>query len=210
MKESSTAFTSPAQTWNVRFGTEAYIFGTEPNDWLRRHAAEWAAGAQVLCVADGEGRNSVWLAKQGHNVDAFDISEVGVMKAESLASKSKVTVNFNVASCDDFVWKVGHYDGVAAIFVQFADPTLRTRLFQNMVSSLKPGGVLILQGYTPKQLDYGTGGPKVLSHLYTPEMLREAFRALDIQVLQEYEAELKEGDGHNGPSALIGLVGKKR
>jgi SAM-dependent methyltransferase len=161
-------------------------------------------------VADGEGRNSVWLAKQGHNVDAFDISDVGVRKAECLASQSKVAVNFNVASCDDFAWKEGRYDGVAAIFVQFAEPALRARLFQNMLSSLKPGGVLILQGYTAKQLDYGTGGPKLLSHLYTPEMLRDAFSVLHIQVLQEYDTERKEGDGHKGPSALIGLVGKKR
>jgi hypothetical protein len=94
--------------------------------------------------------------------------------------------------------------------VQFADPELRTRLFKNMVRSLKPGGSLILLGYTPKQLEYCTGGPSVLSHLYTPEMLLEAFGGLDIQVMDEYETELKEGDGHKGRSAVIGLVGVRR
>jgi hypothetical protein len=90
--------------------------------------------------------------------------------------------------------------------LQFADPDLRARLFENMARSLKPGGSLTLVGYTPKQLDYGTGGPSVLSHLYTPQMSREPFGDLNIQALDEYETELAEGDGHKGRSAVIGLV----
>jgi SAM-dependent methyltransferase len=203
---SSTPFPNPAQTWNNRFSKDGYVFGTEPNEWLRRHASVWKAGSRILCVADGEGRNSVWLAKQGHQVEAFDISEVGVAKARRLAQENHVMVDFAVAGCDDFTWKSNHYDGVAAIFVQFADPALRARLFENMAQSLKPGGALMLVGYTPKQLEYGTGGPSVLSHLYTQEMLRESFGNLNIQVLDEYEAELAEGDGHKGLSAVIGLV----
>jgi SAM-dependent methyltransferase len=199
-------FSDPAQTWNNRFAKEAYVFGTEPNEWLLRQASVWKAASQILCVADGEGRNSVWLAKQGHDVDAFDISEVGVAKARRLATDCDVSVNFAVAGCDDFAWPKNHYDGVAAIFVQFADPELRARMFANIVQSLKPGGTLILVGYTPKQLEYGTGGPSVLSHLYTPEMLHEAFSELDIKVLEAYEPELTEGDGHKGRSAVIGLV----
>jgi SAM-dependent methyltransferase len=202
----STPFSQPAQTWNNRFAKDGYVFGTEPNEWLRRHASVWQAGSQILCVADGEGRNSVWLAKQGHQVDAFDISEVGVEKARRLAQENQVAVDFSVAGCDDFAWKSNHYDGIAAIFVQFADPELRARLFENMVRSLKPGGSLILVGYTPKQLEFGTGGPSVLSHLYTPEMLRQAFAELTIQVMDAYETELAEGDGHKGQSAVIGLV----
>jgi 2-polyprenyl-3-methyl-5-hydroxy-6-metoxy-1,4-benzoquinol methylase len=202
----SAPFTHTAQTWNNRFAKDGYVFGTEPNEWLRRHASVWIAGSRILCVADGEGRNSVWLAKQGHQVEAFDISEVGVAKARRLAQESQVDVDFAVAGCDDFAWKPNHYDGVAAIFVQFADPDLRARLFENIVRSLKPGGTLTLVGYTPKQLDYGTGGPSVLSHLYTSEMLRESFGELNIQALDEYETELAEGDGHKGRSAVIGLV----
>jgi hypothetical protein len=116
-------------------------------------------------------------------------------------------VNFAVAGCDEFAWPKQHYDGVAAIFVQFADPELRARMFENIVQSLKPDGSLILVGYTPKQLEYGTGGPSVVSHLYTSEMLREAFSELNIKVLEEYEPDLIEGDGHKGRSAVIGLVG---
>jgi SAM-dependent methyltransferase len=206
---SSPSFTNPAQTWNNRYSKEDYVFGTEPNEWLRRQATVWKSGSSILCVADGEGRNSVWLAKQGHQVDAFDISDVAVTKARRLAKECQVKVDFAIAGCDDIAWKPNCYDGVAAIFVQFADPTLRSRLFDNMARSLKPGGSLLLVGYTPKQLGYGTGGPSVLSHLYTPKMLREAFCNLTIQALEEYETELAEGEGHKGRSAVIGLVGTR-
>jgi len=202
----NTPFANPARTWNNRFAKDQYVFGTEPNEWLRRHASVWKANSRILCVADGEGRNSVWLAKQGHQVAAFDIAEVGVAKARRLAQESGVKVEFSVAGCDEFEWKPNHYDGIAAIFVQFADPELRTSMFRNMIRSLKPGGILILVGYTPKQLEYGTGGPSILSHLYTPQLLRDAFCALQIQELEEYELDLAEGDGHKGKSAVIGLV----
>ena len=205
--ESNIPFTLPVQTWNKRFSRDDYVFGKGPNEWLRRQAPVWQKGSRILCVADGEGRNSVWLAQQGCRVDAFDISEVGVAKARKLAQEYRVEVDYSVAGCDDFAWEAGIYDGVAAIFVQFADPELRARMFENIANSLKPGGVLILVGYTPKQLEYGTGGPSVLSHLYTVEMLRGAFGHLRDLVIEEYETELSEGEGHKGRSALVGLVG---
>ena len=204
-----TGFNDPAGTWNQRFAADGYLFGTEPNAWLREHAGAWQPGQRVLCVADGEGRNSVWLARRGLQVDAFDIAEVGVAKARRLAAEQGVTVDYQVADCDGYAWPEAHYDGVAAIFVQFADPALRERLFARMRSSLKPGGTLLLQGYTPKQLEYRTGGPPLLSHLYTAQMLREAFAALDIVELREYEAEVHEGSGHSGRSALIGMVARR-
>jgi len=103
-----------------------------------------------------------------------------------------------------------YYDGVVAIFVQFADPAMRKRMFDRIICTLKPGGYLLLLGYTPKQLEYRTGGPSVASHLYTPELLRDALSALDIKELQEFEADIQEGKGHSGQSALIGLVGHLR
>jgi len=205
----STAFADPAGTWNQRFAADGFLFGTEPNAWLREHAGVWQPGQRVLSVADGEGRNSVWLARRGLQVDAFDISEVGVAKARRLAATHGVEVNFSVADCDGFAWPEAAYDGLAAIFVQFADPALRSRLFAHIRRCLKPGGTLVLQGYTPRQLEYRTGGPPIESHLYTEALLREAFADLDIVELRDYEADLAEGSGHHGRSALIGLVARR-
>jgi SAM-dependent methyltransferase len=203
-------FSNPAATWNRRFEADGYLFGTEPNAWLREHAHVWQPGQRVLCVADGEGRNSAWLAGQGLAVDAFDIAETGVAKARRLAAQQGVHVNYAVADCDALAWPEALYDGVAAIFVQFADPAVRARLFANIQRCLKPGGTLLLQGYTPRQLEYKTGGPPIASHLYTPELLCEAFTQLQIGELREYEAEVAEGTGHRGHSALIGMVARKR
>lgn len=203
------SFPDAAATWNKRFDAEDYVFGTEPNEYLREHAAQWRPASHVLCVADGEGRNSVWLAGQGMRVDAFDIAEVGVAKARKLAALAGVSVAFSVSDCDGWRWPTATYDGVAAIFVQFADPSMRERLFANMIRSLKRGGLLVLQGYTPKQLEYKTGGPPLLSHLYTEEMLRAAFASTEILELRSYDADLTEGARHRGRSALIGLVARR-
>jgi 2-polyprenyl-3-methyl-5-hydroxy-6-metoxy-1,4-benzoquinol methylase len=203
------AFADAAQTWNRRYATDDFLFGTAPNEWLREQVLALAPRGRILCVADGEGRNSVWLARQGFAVDAFDVADRAVDKARGLAAREGVSVNFAVADCDAFAWPEAAYDGVAAIFVQFADPPMRARLFDRIVRSLKPGGVLILQGYTPKQLEYRTGGPPSLSHLYTPELLRAVFAELTIIELREYEAEVCEGQGHSGRSALVGLVARR-
>ncbi len=206
---SAAGFTDPAQTWNRRFAEEGFLFGTAPNGWLAAHADQWSPGQRVLCVADGEGRNSVWLAARGLHVDAFDIAEAGVAKARALAASHGVHVDLQVADCDGWAWPLDAYDGVAAIFVQFADPAMRARLFARMAASLRPGGTLVLQGYTPRQLEYRTGGPGLVSHLYTEALLREAFADLQIVELQSYEADLAEGSGHHGRSALVGLVARK-
>jgi SAM-dependent methyltransferase len=202
-------FSDGAAMWDQRFSGDDYLFGREPNDYLRSKAPLLPAAGSVLCVADGEGRNSVWLAKQDFKVQAFDISEVGVAKARLLASEAGVSVDYTVADCEQYDWAEQSHDGVVAVFIQFADPQMRERLFANMVRALKPGGVLILQGYTPRQLEYKTGGPGQLSHLYTADVIREAFKDLRIVELVEYEAELNEGARHAGRSALLGLVATK-
>jgi len=202
-------FSDPAGTWNRRFEGEEFLFGTAPNTWLVEHAGLFRPGQRVLSVADGEGRNSVWLAGRGLEVDAFDIAEAGVAKARRFAAEHGAAVNFAVSDCDGYAWPREYYDAVAAIFVQFADPPMRERLFARMIECLKPGGVLVLQGYTPKQLEYRTGGPPIASHLYTLDMLRAAFAAMKIVELRKYEATLAEGAGHCGRSALVGLVARR-
>ena len=202
-------FANPRETWDARFSSDEYIFGTEPNVWLAQHADLLKPGMRVLAVADGEGRNSVWMAKQGLQVDAFDISPVGVEKAKKLAQQQGVEVNFSIHGVEDYPWTTGDYDAVVAIFIQFADPDTRSTLFKRMKSALKADGVILLQGYTPKQLEYKTGGPPNLRHLYTEDLLQEAFGDLDISELTSYENMLTEGTQHHGQSALIGMVARK-
>jgi 2-polyprenyl-3-methyl-5-hydroxy-6-metoxy-1,4-benzoquinol methylase len=198
------------QFWNQRFNSPDYIFGKAANVYLQAQAKRHLkAGDSVLCVADGEGRNSVWLAKQGMRVDAFDLSEVALSKAMALANDEAVQVDFTLASTDDWDWQAKQYDAVVGIFIQFADPVMRVRLFAQMVSSLKPGGLFILQGYTPKQLEFKTGGPSILEHLYTEEMIRSLIGKLEVIDLRVYEEILSEGTKHTGMSALLGLVARK-
>lgn len=155
----TTRYSDAAAVWDNRYDREDLLFGSAPNTWLASHQDLFLPGKRALAVADGEGRNSVWLAQRGLSVDAFDISSVAVAKAKELARQAQVAVNFNVADCDGWNWNAVAYDYVVAIFVQFADPEMRARLFSNMVRTLVPGGLLFLQGYTPKQLEYKTGGP---------------------------------------------------
>jgi SAM-dependent methyltransferase len=201
--------TNPGATWNQRYAGDDYLFGTEPNHWLSQHAALLPPRGRVLCVADGEGRNGVWLARQGHAVQAFDIAPRALAKAARLAAQQGVAVDLVQAGCDDFAWPDGTFDAVVAIFVQFATPAERTRLFERMARALRPGGVLMLLGYTPKQLEYRTGGPPWVEHLYTDALLREAFAGLEILQLKAFEDEIHEGTGHAGRSALIGLVARR-
>ena len=202
-------FTDARATWDARFAQPGLLFGAEPNAFLAREAGRLAPASRVLSVADGEGRNSLWLAEQGHAVTDFDLSPIAVDKARRWAAERGTTVDLHVAGVDDWAWTPDQFDAVVAIFVQFADPALRQRLFDGMWRTLQPGGLLLLQGYTPKQLDYRTGGPGRLDHLYTPDLLRSLLPAADWLVLREHEATLHEGAGHAGRSALIDAVVRK-
>ena len=153
--------------WNERYSAPGYLFGVEPALFLQRERARLAPGLKALAVADGEGRNSVFMAAQGLEVDAFDASEVGVEKAKALAAERGVDVAFHLAGIEDWPWTPETYDLVVAIFIQFAAPAERGPLFENMKRTLKLGGTLLLHGYRPKQIEYGTGGPPHAENMYT-------------------------------------------
>ena len=198
------------ERWNARFAATEYVFGTEPNTFLAAQAFRLRPGASALCVADGEGRNSVWLARQRLKVTAFDFSPAGIEKARALAARAGVHVDYRLCDVDHWDWTAARYDFVVAIFVQFAPPGMRETMFDGMIAALAPGGSLILQGYGPKQLEYATGGPKKLENLYTVELLRRSFASLDIVHLAAHDDVIAEGDGHRGMSALVDLVARRR
>lgn len=203
------AFDNPLETWNARFAREDFLFGEEPNVFLRRHAHWLPAGCAVLCVADGEGRNSVWLAEQGFSVSAFDFAPNAVTKAKLLAQRRQVRVTHELGDAYTWPWTRQHYDAVVAVFIQFLPPESRDEVFAGMQSAVRPGGLFLLEGYRPEQLDYRTGGPPRREHMYTHEWLQATFSAWEILVLSAYDAAIEEGTAHRGMSALIDLVARK-
>jgi 2-polyprenyl-3-methyl-5-hydroxy-6-metoxy-1,4-benzoquinol methylase len=204
------SFSDATQFWNERFNREEFIFGKEPNEYLVEQTSQYLKpNASVLCIADGEGRNGVWLAKQGMRVTGFDVSDIALVKAKQFAKDNEVNIEYSLCDTDGFDWKTNSYDAIIAIFIQFADPEMRVRIFKQVHQALNPGGIFILQGYTPKQLEYKTGGPSLIEHLYTEQMIRELSHDFEILDLQCYEKELSEGARHTGMSALLGMVAKK-
>ena len=197
------------QRWNARFGTADYVFGTDPAAFLARQRGLFAPGQKVLMVADGEGRNGVFLAELGCEVVSVDFSAPGLAKMQKLAASRGVSLTTIEADLADWNWEGGPYDVVVAILIQFAAPDLRAYIFGKMCEALKPSGLLLLHGYTPKQIEYGTGGPSAVENLYTPELLRAQFANMQIEHLSTYDAELHEGAGHAGKSALIDLIARR-
>lgn len=200
--------------WDQRYSEagEHYLFGLHPNAFLASQQDLLLAGQRALCVADGEGRNSVWLAQRGLLVDAVEFSPVAIAKARRLAAvRGLETHNPHFIEADllSWDWPEARYDAVVAIFIQFVGPEARQALFRRLVAALKPGGRLFLQGYTPKQIEYGTGGPSAVENLYTEALLREAFADMVIERLEAFDEVIEEGCGHRGMSALIDLVAKK-
>ncbi|MDI6748122.1 MAG: methyltransferase domain-containing protein [Rhodocyclaceae bacterium] len=199
-----------AALWSERYAEAGadYYFGTTPNKFLVAQAQRLLPGWTALAVADGEGRNSVFLAETGLQVTAVEISPVGLHKAQRLAASRHVAVNFVLA--DVLQWQAPTpFDVVVAIFVQFVGPAERAVLFDRMRSAVKPGGLLLMQGYTPQQLEYSTGGPSAEENLYTAKLLEQEFSGWEMLELREHEDELAEGAGHKGRSALIDLVARK-
>lgn len=195
--------------WDQRYGEDGYVFGEAPNAFLAGQAARLKPGMRALAVADGEGRNGVWLAEQGLAVLSVDSSAVAQAKARRLAEARGVPLQLALVDLVDWTWPQAEFDLVVAIFIQFAAPALRSEIFGHMQHALKPGGLLLLEGYRPEQMGYDSGGPSAVENLYTEPMLREAFSGLQLLELRAYDAAIEEGKGHSGMSALIDLVAKR-
>ncbi len=195
--------------WEDRYANAGgYLFGEAPAQMLVENPWMIDGIDTCLCVADGEGRNSVWLATQGLSVTSFDLSPTAVERAHVLAAKTGVQVNAQVSEWESWDWSRS-FDLVVAVFVQFMGPEARVRQFETLRQAVRPGGRLVLHGYTPEQVDYGTGGPPNRENMYTTELLNDAFGDWRVLRLAAYEREVQEGRGHSGQSALIDLVVEK-
>lgn len=195
--------------WDERYSRDDYVFGEAPNAFLAAQAHLLPKSGRALAIADGEGRNGVWLAEQGLDVLSLDASPIGLDKARKLAAKRGVALETQVLDIAVYEWPPVSFDVVAGIFFQFAGPDLRDAIFAGMERALKPGGLLILQGYGLRQLEYKTGGPGIPENLYTEALLAEKFAALEILHLRDHDSEVAEGSAHVGLSHLVDLVARK-
>jgi SAM-dependent methyltransferase len=197
------------ERWEGRYSVPEYIFGKEPNYFLASCKPLLPKLGKALAVADGEGRNGIWLAEQGLDVVSLDFSEAAQKKAATLAKEKGVVITLVSGDVHTWDYPEAAFDVVAEIFTQFSSPSDRGKKWAGMRKALKAGGLMVIQGYTPKQLQYGTGGPKEIDNLYTRPMLEEAFRDFhDVTIIKE-EIEIHEGTSHGGMSAVINFIGRK-
>ena len=200
---------SEYERWEGRYRTPDYAFGKEPNYFLAACRTLLPRSGKALAVADGEGRNGIWLAEQGLDVLSIDFSPTAQEKARALAKQRGVSLTIAPADVHAWDYPDAAFDVVVEIFTQFSSPAERAKKWAGMRKALKPGGLLIIQGYTPKQLQYGTGGPKQVENLYTRAMLEAAFGDLRDVTIVEEELEIHEGTSHGGMSAVINLTARR-
>lgn len=193
--------------WDERYNTEEYAYGTEPNDFLKMNVDAIPKG-RVLSLAEGEGRNAVFLAKQGYSVTAVDSSSVGLDKAKKLAKENGVNIEFIYSDLADYEIGENQWDGIISIFCPL--PTsLRKLVYKKVVRGLKPNGVFLLEAYTPKQLEYGTGGGNSVELMQSLDSLSSELRGLNFKHLLELERQVIEGIYHTGIAAVAQVIGTK-
>ena len=194
--------------WETRYDTDAYVYGTDPNDFLRASVAQLPTGA-ALCLAEGEGRNAVFLAESGFEVHSVDLTEAGVAKTRRLARDRGVQVHASVGDLSTFDIGVERWDLIVSIFAHMP-PTVRRDLHRRTVAALKPRGVLVLEAYTPDQIGRGTGGPSAAEMTMSLDILADEFAPLRFQHAMELEREVIEGAGHTGLGAVVQVIARKQ
>jgi SAM-dependent methyltransferase len=195
--------------WDERYAEPGFAYGTAPNDFLAQHVGRLPPGGEVLSLAEGEGRNAVFLAQRGFRVTAVDGSAVGMEKARQLAMQSGVEIGTIAADLAEFELGRNRWDGIVSIWCHVPS-AVRVRLHAAVIAALRPGGVLLLESYTPKQLEYKTGGPPTADLLTTRSELERTLRGLEFVSCEEKTREVHEGRYHNGMSAVVQLVARKR
>ncbi len=201
--------TAGGEMWNARFDRPDYLFGKEPSGFVTRNADRLRPGETVLCVAEGEGRNAVYLAALGLQVTGFDPADLGLNKARVLADEAGVEVDFHLAGVEDWDWTARQFDVVLAHCIQFSPPDQRAEVFAGIDAALRPGGLLLLHGFAPRQVEYGTGGPPCADHMYDLDLLRGAFAGYDELHAEDYDAQVNSGEGHSGLAAMVDFVARK-
>lgn len=195
--------------WNERFKNAEYAYGTEPNIFLKQHAFYFKPGQKVLFISEGEGRNSVFLAKQGVHVSAVDFSDEGRKKALALATLNDVHIAYTVADLNDYDFGVEKWDGIVSIFAHTASK-LRFDLYTRMAVALKRDGVFMLEAYTVKQLTYKTGGPSDADWMPSLAELGKYFQTFGVAHAQELDRFIEEGRYHQGMSAVVQWIAIKQ
>jgi len=195
------------EMWEDRYKNDEFFYGTQPNDFLKAQVSHLPKGGRILCVAEGEGRNAVFLVQEGFQVTGVDYSEAGRSKALKLAQIRNITIQYDVADLANYNFGVEKWDGVVSIFNHLPEP-LRAHVLQSVKRALKPDGVFLIEGYNPKQLQYKTGGPSTVEMLYTQDILRQHFGA-NWLLLEDAERDIQEGTGHSGQSSVVHGVWRK-
>ena len=193
--------------WDERYSAEHYIYGKKPNAFLYQYADKLPKG-RVLCLADGEGRNSVFLASLGYQVTAVDASAVGLEKAARLAGEEGVSVEYIQADLTEYDIGECRWDAIVSIFCHL-QPETRKAMHQKVVAGLKPSGVFLLEAYTPAQIDKGTGGPPSAEMMMTKGVLVDELDGLQFEWLKELERDVVEGTHHTGIGAVVQALAKK-
>jgi len=193
--------------WDERFSAPEYIYGEKPNAFFAEQLAQLKPG-KLLLPCEGEGRNAVFAAKLGWEVEAFDQSEAGCTKAMNLAEQKEVSIQYQIGDWLGLTYPLASFDAIALVFAHLPEP-LRRVGHQHLLPFLKPGGLLILEGFNKNQIQFNSGGPRDPQMLFAPAELREDFAELDIVMLEEKEVELDEGAYHQGKAAVIRLLGRK-
>lgn len=202
---------SPRQQWDDRYADDEYRFGTDPNDFLRDEldrVAPPGSSLDVLCLADGEGRNGVFLAQAGHRVTSVDLSANGMAKARRLAEARGVAIETVVADLGSWDLGTDRWDLAVSIFFH-SPPPVRARVMGALSSALRPGGYLLLESYTPDQVGRGTGGPPVPELAMTLDILRRELTGLEILHGEELERPVIEGPGHTGMGAVVQVIARR-